>query len=89
MRAGGGASVRLFLRTIRWCSGVISSPIVVNLDTINNDFTFTGGDYSRTPLSFQSVKIIGESGAGNENSAEAISPLSGNTRIEAVLKVRT
>lgn len=69
-------------------SGVTSSPIVVNLDTVNNKFTFSGDPVSGT-LFFQSVQLIGESGDPDELSTQAISPLDGTTRIKAVKLVRT
>jgi hypothetical protein len=61
---------------------------VVNLDTINNDFTFSGSLFSGV-LFFQNVQLIGESGGSDELSDRAISPLDGTVRINAVTLVRT
>ena len=70
-------------------SGVTSSPIVVNLDTVNNKFTFSGNPVSGT-LFFGSVQLIGESpDSPDELSTQAISPLDGTVLIKAVTLVRT
>jgi len=61
---------------------------VVNLDTVNNKFTFSGNPVSGT-ISFSRVQLIGESGDPDELSTQAVSPLDGTTGIKAVTLVRT